>query len=87
MKFKVGDRVIGVGICDNVNLSDRTGVIKRVREGGSDYTYTVEWDEEDDNFWNCDGVCAFNRGFNCKSTNVKRQKIDNWEEEFKRNTQ
>ena len=79
VNFKVGDRVIGTGYFDNVDLGDREGVIKKIR-GGHDRIYFVEWDEKDGDFWDCEGVCEDCRGFNCPENVLRLAHIDNWKE-------
>ena len=79
VNFNVGDRVIGTGIFDCVDLTFKTGVIKKIRDGCS-RTYSVEWDEKDGDFWDCEGVCEDCRGFNCPENVLRLAHIDNWKE-------
>ena len=69
-KFKVGDRVVGIGYQDGVDLTGMIGTIKKVHDY-SFYNYSVEFDDVKETFHSCGGVCRHNHGWNVEEHHIK----------------
>jgi len=77
-KFKKGDRVMGTGRHDEVDLTGRVGTVKKVKIHSS-MPYAVEWDKKSDHFWACGGACKDGYGFNCTEAVLKLAVITDWQ--------
>jgi hypothetical protein len=68
--FKVGDRVRGKGVVDGVDITGMLGRIEDVSKR-SNKCFAVGFDTEDEDFHDCDGRCAKNRGYHVTPNNLE----------------
>ena len=67
---KVGLRVIGVGIMDDVDITDMHGEIVSVQLDGC---YAVKFDETNESFHDCSGVIEHGYGYWCYLDNLRAE--------------
>ena len=61
-KFKVGDKIVGIGSCDGIDLSKKFGTIRKLYDG-CNYA-TVEFDEDVGGWCNDNPKILFGHGWN-----------------------
>ncbi len=66
-KFKIGDRIVGDGIFDGLDVTGRTGTIK----GISDISCSVEFDEKIPSGHDCSGKTKYGHGWQVEYSKVK----------------
>lgn len=64
MRFEIGDRVIGKGVADDIDITGFVGTIAAI-DGGDVYPYGVAFDEEHPMFHNLGGYCQNSHGWWC----------------------
>lgn len=75
-KFNVGDRVIGIGRCDGVDLTGRVGTVRRA----GNCRVGVEFDEKGP-FHTLAGLCENGHGWSCSANSIELYDIsDEWAE-------
>ena len=73
--FKIGDRVVGVGRCDGLDLTGLVGVIKVFH--GPDEHFGVEFKERKKDFHTLSGSCSEGYGWWCPEKNLRPMEIVN----------
>ena len=73
--FKIGDRVVGVGSCDGVDLTGLVGVVKVVN--GPDVALGVEFVEHNFEFHTLSGSCKDYHGWWCPEKSLRPTEIVN----------